>query len=216
MSRSRLLSRVFANTRSGCHRNGLALRELLLTLALLTIGFGLVVSLTRRVRSEAAFSLARRELLELEDALSAYRRTFGRLPDVPPLVPRAAATASRAAVTLRPGDEPLLRERAATTIAATVRALGLGAGPSRDNLSPLAGLSAMEFDGTTLLDPWGRPIAYLKSGRAEIGIAAGDAPFFFSAGPDGLYLTREDNLYSYEVPTATGGAGGASDAVDNP
>ena len=184
-------------------RQGLALRELLLTIALLTIAFGLIVSLTRRVRSEAAFSLARRELLELEDALSAYRRDFGRLPDVPPLVPRGTtAPATQAAATLTDADEPLLRERAATTIAAVVRALGLGTGASGDSLSPLAGLTAMEFDGTTLLDPWGRPIAYLKGGRAEFGIAAGDAPFFFSAGPDGRYLTREDNLYSYEVPNS--------------
>ena len=210
-------------------RRGLALRELLLIVALLTIAFGLVVSLTRRVRSEAAFSLARRELLELEDALAAYRRDFGRLPDVPPLVSppaRSTTTTRTAAPTLAAGDEPLLRERAATTIAAVVRALGIGVRGGADaaagSLSPLAGLSAMEFDGTTLLDPWGRPIAYLKGGRAEFGIAAGDAPFFFSAGPDGQYLTREDNLYSYEVPAAAaprGGGGGAAasgDAVDSP
>jgi hypothetical protein len=29
-------------------------------------------------------------------------------------------------------------------------------------------------------------------------MALGDRPFFVSAGPDRRFLTREDNLYSYE------------------
>ena len=54
-------------------RRGLALREMLLVIALLTIAFGLMVSLARGVRSEAAHSLVQRELLELEEALAAYK-----------------------------------------------------------------------------------------------------------------------------------------------
>jgi type II secretory pathway pseudopilin PulG len=47
-------------------------------------------------------------------------------------------------------------------------------------------------------DAWGRPIGYLPNERAEIGMAPRDRPFCFSPGPDGRYLTQDDNLYSYD------------------
>lgn len=198
-------------------RAALALRELLLVIALLTVAFGLMVSLARRVRSEAAYSLVQQELLELEDALAQYRRRYARLPDVPSLIPpvnpintgagggptpsAASAAGSTALVTkLEPRHEDLLRNAARVQNRALIKALGVGIEESA--AEALGGVSSMMFDGLTLLDPWGRPIAYLPAGRAEIGTAAGDAPFFFSAGPDGLYLTREDNIYSYEALAA--------------
>lgn len=196
-------------------RRGLAVRELLLIVAILTIAFGVIVSLARRVRSEAAYSLVQRELLELEDALAGYRRQFHQLPEVPPLVaPAAPAPAGAAApgevpasapaaqaIRLGPDDETDLRQRAIIQNRALVRALGVGARGGADN-SPLGAVSAQMFDGSLLLDPWGGPIAYLASGLPQIGTATGDAPFFFSAGPDGLFLTRDDNVYSYEVLAA--------------
>jgi len=33
----------------------------------------------------------------------------------------------------------------------------------------------------------------------QIGMAPGNEWFFFSAGPDRQYLTRDDNQYSYEA-----------------
>jgi hypothetical protein len=100
-----------------------------------------------------------------------------------------------------PEHERLLLENARVQNQALVRALGIGL-EADERSSTLGGVSAMMFDGSSLMDPWGRPIAYLPAGRPEIGTAAGDLPFFFSAGPDGLYLTRDDNVYSYEVLTA--------------
>lgn len=206
---------VSSNQICATSRRGLAVRELLLIVAILTVAFGVIVSLARRVRSEAAYSLVQRELLELEDALAAYRRQFHQLPEVPPLVtpvavatPGAAAASAPAsapavqAMKLGPDDEASLRERAIIQNRALVRALGVGARGGGADSSPLGAVSAQMFDGSLLLDPWGGPIAYLTSGLPQIGTATGDAPFFFSAGPDGLFLTRDDNVYSYEVLAA--------------
>ena len=178
-------------------RRGLALREIVLIAALLTVVFGLIVSLSRGVRSEAAHSLVRRELLELEDALAAYVTDFGNLPQLLPLVPPDHPQE------LAAGDESWLGQRAMEQNKALVRALGVGAREDGAQ-SPLSGVSAMMFDGSSLLDPWGRPIVYLPSGRGEFGTAANNAPFFLSAGPDGRLLTRQDNVYSYEVLAAEG------------
>ena len=153
-------------------RPGLATRELLLCVAVLTVAFGLAVSLARRVRAEAAHDLARRQLAALAQSLEQSQNSGGgAFSGVPPMAVAADGP-------LTTGDEPALRERAAAAMAGLADLLD---GPDAD--AP---------------DPWGRPFAFLRRGRAEFGIAPGDGPFFFSAGPDGLYLTREDNLYSYD------------------
>lgn len=61
----------------------------------------------------------------------------------------------------------------------------------------------------TVSDAWGRPIGYLPFERSEIGMAPHDRPFCVSPGPDGRYLTQDDNLYSYEQspPGMTAGFG---------
>ena len=53
----------------------------------------------------------------------------------------------------------------------------------------------------TLRDPWGNFLIYMRTQHTQVGMAPEDRPFFFSAGPDRRYLTREDNLYSYEGGT---------------
>ena len=60
------------------------------------------------------------------------------------------------------------------------------------------------YDGVTLRDAWGSPVGFMPAqhpwiGMAPKGRAQEAAFFFFSAGPDRLYLTRDDNLYSYET-----------------
>ena len=106
--------------------------------------------------------LVQRELLELEDALAAYIREFQQLPEVPPLLP-----ADRDG-SLGPGDEAWLRQRAMEQNRALVRALGVGARRDGAVDGPLGGVSAMMFDGSALLDPWGGPIACLTTGRPEL------------------------------------------------
>lgn len=221
----------------------MAAREILLVVAILTILFGLVVSLARRVRAEAAFSLVRREMLVLEDALAAYMRREQALPHVPPLFPaeldrqitgNTPALGSTAAPdgllptapTRLPDqqDEGVLAEMAFINNRVMMRALDVGARRSAitqrearagesetDAAAVINGVSALLFDGSTLRDPWGQPIAFMPAGRPEIGYATENRPFFFSAGPDGRYLTLLDNIYSYEVL-----AGRIADPGDDP
>jgi hypothetical protein len=49
-----------------------------------------------------------------------------------------------------------------------------------------------------LEDPWGSPIVFMPRQHPAIGMAPGDAFFFISAGPDRLFLTHDDNFYSFE------------------
>src|SRR6185369_7716848 len=55
------------------------------------------------------------------------------------------------------------------------------------------------YDGTSLNDAWDTPIVFMPVSHSKIGMAPSGRGFFFSAGPDRLYKTREDNLYSYEA-----------------
>jgi hypothetical protein len=61
-------------------------------------------------------------------------------------------------------------------------------------------LSIANYNEVNVLDAWGSPIVFMPHQHPKVGMAAGDHSFFFSAGPDRKYLTRQDNLYSYESP----------------
>ncbi len=190
-------------------RTGLALSELLLVIVTLTVVLGLVVSLARRVRRESAHALASRVLAELDQTLAGYRQREARLPEIPSLLPADDEWAPFAA---RPTEAAL----AARVLENNRRAVtSLRPGSVDDAGSPAAALGSLLYDGQTLRDPWGTPIAFMASGSPLIGTAPGDGPFFFSAGPDGRFLTRDDNLYSYETASteaepAAGRAGGVS------
>jgi len=62
-------------------------------------------------------------------------------------------------------------------------------------------------------DPWGMEILYIhphadnENSFRVFGKPLNERPYFMSAGPDGVYETLEDNVYSYEVvkPGATNG-----------
>ena len=183
-------------------RRGLSLSELLLVLLGLGLVLGLVVSLARRVRREASHRLAERVLIDLERSLAAYAAANGG--------------AVPAVVALLPGDraEPPAAEVAARALRNNrqiVAALDLRrSGHDGDALDALGLL----FDGETLRDPYGTPIAFLAGFDPRVGMAGGDRPFFVSAGPDGDFLTRGDNLYSYEA--AGPSPGPPSAGVDSP
>ena len=62
----------------------------------------------------------------------------------------------------------------------------------------IEGLPVGSFDEVTLHDAWGGLIIFMPSQHPAIGMAPADKPFFCSPGPDRKFLTRDDNLYSYE------------------
>lgn len=173
-------------------RPAYTLVEMLTTIAVLVIVLGLMVSLARRVRSQSARALTERVLLKLDGLMEQYVSRNHRLPAVPPLVegPKEGRPAPLP-------DEPALQRQALRNNRELVRVL-------RGQVD-LAGrafsdLPISVYDEATLRDAWGTPIVFMASFHPAIGMAPNDRYFFVSAGPDGHFLTRDDNLYSYEAP----------------
>jgi prepilin-type N-terminal cleavage/methylation domain-containing protein len=179
-------------------RRAFTLIEMLTTVAVLVIVLGLMVSLARDVRTRSAERLTKDLLSRLDTLIEQYRRPLRALPLneqrkyplVRPLVdPTAVAIAGRT-------EEAALRSNANANNWELVRALksqiDLSSGPFND-------LSIANFNEVNVLDAWGSPIVYMPSQHPLIGMAPADRSFFFSAGPDRKYLTRQDNLYSYEA-----------------
>ena len=54
-------------------------------------------------------------------------------------------------------------------------------------------------------DAWGTPIAVAPRDGRQLGMSPNGHPFLVSAGPDRLFLSQADNLYSYDliVPEVT-------------
>lgn len=172
---------------SAHRRRGYTLVEMLTTIAVLVILMGLMVSLARRVRAQSAELVTKEVLVKLDRLMAQYvARNGGKLPAVQPFLP-SDTPASR--------DEEMLRHAATLNNKDFLRVLR-----SQEALSrAFNDLPVRLFDEVTLHDDWGNPIIYMPSGHKDIGMALRDRYFFFSAGPDGKYLTRDDNLYSYEV-----------------
>jgi hypothetical protein len=149
--------------------------EFLTAVAFLIIVMGLMVSLARYVRTTSADQLTRTILLDLEKSLREYvanHKTAPLAPDVPPQIDELPLTAAL--------------QQANRTFAAAL------AGSGRP------GLIGRSPEEAVVRDAWGQPIGYLAAQHPLLGMAPQNRPFFFSAGPDGRYLTRQDNLYSYE------------------
>jgi len=167
------------------HRGAFTLVEMLTTVAALIILMGLAVSLAREVRRRSADGVTRDLLNELDATVARYQQQHkNALPAVAPLISMEpvpdAATLSRAA---RKNNQDF------------VLALRKGGG----FVDELFGkLPQSMYDDQTLRDAWGSPIVFMVAMHPAIGMADDNKPFFISAGPDGNYLTREDNLYSYE------------------
>jgi prepilin-type N-terminal cleavage/methylation domain-containing protein len=170
-------------------RHGYTLVEMLTTVAALLIVLGLMVNLTRHVRSSSASALTKSLLRRLDDAMAQYVRRQGGLPveensfitDNAPVVENAA-----------------LARRAQVNSQSVVRLLKAA------HLLPPDGfddLPASCYDGRVIRDAWGSPVVFMSSMNPAVGMAA-KGWFFFSAGPDRKYTTKSDNLYSYELPTA--------------
>ncbi len=172
-------------------RSGYTLTETLVTIAVLVIVLGLMVSLARLVRARSARMVTQAVLFKLNQAMADYvAQNGGALPAIPELMDPEAAHVP---------DEATLLHRALVNNTQFVRLLR-----AKENLDQrLSGLPVRLYVygqiNPRLDDDWGNPIVFMSRANKYIGMAPYGRPFFFfSAGPDGKYLTRADNLYSYE------------------
>ncbi len=174
-------------------RPGYTLVELFLTIGVLMIVLGLAVNWANRLRQASLERRTREQLRQLTAAIIRYQADHaGRLPEVTPLVdPARLAPSTEAAVK---GAELALQAAARQNGDDVRRALGW----------PPAASPAADL----ICDPWGTPIVLMPGQNPLIGMAPGDDFFFVSAGPDRQFLSRADNLYSYDYaePVAEPGA----------
>ena len=184
---------------------------MLTVVAGLIIVLGLMVSLAWSVRRQSSERLTKGLLVKLDALMAQYTSRHKQLPEVTPLVepPAGGRAASQPAqhpraLTTRAAEEELPEEdrlRAAAEqnnrdfVLALRSEAPVGAGPSPELFGPLAGAL---YDEVTLRDAWGTPIVFMPAMHPAIGMALGNRPFFVSAGPDRLFRTLDDNLYSYE------------------
>jgi hypothetical protein len=153
--------------------------------AVLVILLGVMVSLARHVRAASADGLTKDVLRRLDTAMAVYVRQYGSIPAVPEFI--------GADQSIPP--ETTLRRSAERNDEAFIRALksvGLLTGTFDD-------LSIAYYDEVRVRDAWGSPIVFMSHMHQAIGMNP-KGWFFFSAGPDRQYLTRDDNLYSYDQP----------------
>ena len=172
---------------------GFTLVEMLTTVAGLVIVLGLMVSLARDVRNRSADRLTKDILHRLDSLVNQYRtKALTKLPEEQKRLYPVVHTFMGSG----PVDEAQLQENALANNKELVRTLkqyvDLSGGAFSD-------LSIANFNEVTVLDAWGSPIVYMPHQHPAVGMAATNRSFFFSAGPDRKYLTRQDNLYSYET-----------------
>jgi hypothetical protein len=175
---------------------------MLTTVAVLIIVLGMMVSLAREVRRKSAEQLTKELLSHLDVLAQSFKeRNKGRLPNVQPVVPANVMDIDEAKVraAARINNEALVNELKGELVRS-----GLLQHDSKQG-GGFGDLPISLYDGRMLADAWGNPIVFMPNQHPIIGMAPvrsgeeeGHASFFFSPGPDGKYLTREDNLYSYE------------------
>ncbi len=163
--------------------HGFTLIEMLTTIAALVIVLGLMVSLSRHVRSRSAQRLTGDLLQNLDRLMSQYQRETGELPPVDPALPQ---------------DRPFTEDTLRATAPANNRSFIQHLRGAHNLTDAFTGLSVSYFDGQSILDAWGHPIVFVPGHNPHLGMAPGGRFFFVSPGPDGKFFTREDNLYSYE------------------
>ncbi len=171
-------------------RRAFTLLEFLTTVAVLIILLGLMVDLAGYVRNRSASDLARQVLGGLDEAMSRYVEKYKTEPIVHPFSVDSEN---------QEDEEALFRlaQQNNRDFVAALKQSGLL------KADVIAGLPASIYDGESLNDAWDMPIVFNRSKQSKIGAAPAERGFFFSAGPDRLYRTREDNLYSYEVSGTT-------------
>jgi len=154
--------------------HGYTLVELLVTVAILAIIFGLMISLAHHVRRQSNNRATCAILHRLSQAMATYyAQNSDHLPLVPELLPANRMEAAEAVLQAA----ALANNRAFT--------------------AALRGTKLLSDQSDIIRDAWGTPIVFMPHMHPAIGMTAQDW-FFFSAGPDRKFLTRDDNLYSYD------------------
>ena len=161
---------------------------MLTTIAVLVIVMGLMVSLARRVRAQSAESVTKNLLRTLDALMTQYVDRNHRLPDVAAFVP----------ADLKAGQLPDESKLQATALRNNRELLTVLRGQFNLSSRTFADQPFSIYDDATLRDAWNMPIVFMPTFHPAIGMAPGNRFFFLSAGPDGHFLTRDDNLYSYE------------------
>ena len=167
---------------------------MLTTVALLIIILGLMVSLARYVRRRSAEDLTRRLLVNMHTAMLEYAGKYGPPGGIEPFIEGKAAAGGT------PVDELALQRTALTNNRQMVQFFR----SHRELAKAFRDLPLSIYDEATVRDAWGTPIVFMPTMHRQIGMAPGNGWFFFSAGPDRQYLTRDDNQYSYEALGAAG------------
>ena len=185
---------------------------MLTVVAALIILLGLMVSLAWDVRRQSSERLTKDLLLKLDVLMGQYLARYKQLPQVTPLVEGIVAGAAASQPATRPAEDELPDEDTLLSSSELnnrdfVQALR-GEAAAAASPGPFAPAVGGVYDELTLRDAWGTPIVFMPAMHPSIGMALGNRPFFFSAGPDRLFRTLEDNLYSYEQ--------GASEVTDPP
>ena len=161
---------------------GFTLIEAMTVVAFLVIVLGLMISLSRHVRAASADGMTKDILRRLDEAMDAYVHQFGSIPPVPEFISDQAVP-----------PESELRRPAERNDEAVIRALkSVGLMNRRFD-----DLSIAYYDEVRVRDAWGSPIVFMPHMHPAIGMNP-KGWFFFSPGPDRQYLTRDDNLYSYD------------------
>lgn len=165
---------------------GYTLIEMLTTVAALVLILGVMVSLARFVRFRSSTDLTEEILVRLDQSMERYMRlNDARLPDIPQAVPDDDPHPTEAFILA----QAYPNNRSFVAALRSVQPVSGGL---------FANLPVSIYDGHTLKDAWGGLILFMPHQHPAIGIAPDNRFFFFSAGPDRRYLTRDDNLYSYE------------------
>jgi type II secretory pathway pseudopilin PulG len=184
-------------------RRAFTLIEMLTVVAVLIVVLGLMVSLARYVRDQSAQVLTRKLLGDLDNLMAQYmEHNGGRLPVVEAVPPKHATDAI---------ENVAFLQAARKNNEQFIRALKADYRSRRTDITlpvdPFEQQPISVYDLRTMRDAWGTPIIFMPGQHPQIGMAPSRVPgqdqcFFFSAGPDRKYLTRDDNLYSYERPAA--------------
>jgi len=169
---------------------------MLTTVAVLIIVLGLMVSLAREVRRRSAEQLTRSLLGQYQN------HNAGQLPPVEPLF-------AGSAIPDLAGLDEAARRNNRQLVAILKQDVRQRVTDVDTGIDPFQDLPISVYDHYSIRDAWGWPIVFMPGQHPLIGMAPSkkgqDQAFFFSAGPDRNYLTRDDNLYSYELPAAGGG-----------